>query len=108
MPPSKLGHGVIQSIGLKAPLRPSAMQRFITVCRMELRLSESAVSLWSGGLICCVTWFPAGQVTRYRLLLTGRQEALVCGVSHASHVSEYAGGLIYNALMDRATGKPVS
>lgn len=41
----------------------------------------------SGGLDCCVTWFPDGQVTCYWWLLTGRQEALVCGVSHASHVS---------------------
>lgn len=48
---------------------------------------KSEASLWSGGLDCCVTWFPAGQVTRYLPLLTGTQEALVCGVSHASHVS---------------------
>ena len=54
---------------------------------VDLLFCECEGSLWSGGLDCCVTWFPAGQVTWCRPLLTGRQEALVCGVSHASHVS---------------------
>lgn len=40
-------------------------------------------------------------------ILTGRQEALVCAASHASRVSGKMRGLIYNALIDRATGKPV-
>ncbi len=80
----------------------------MTVHCVELLFSMSVASLWSSGLDCCVTWFPAGQVTRYQPLLTGTQEALVCGVSHASRLSEDASGLIYNALMDRATGKPAS
>lgn len=37
-------------------------------------------------LYCCITWFPADEVTRRWVRFTGRQEALVCGVSLASHV----------------------
>lgn len=50
-----------------------------TYCSLGLQTASGPAVL-----ACCVTWFPADLVMRYWVLLTGKQEALVCGVSRVS------------------------
>lgn len=81
----------------------------MTLHCVGLLFCKSAASLGSGGLDCSVTWFPVGPghaVLAAPYWKTG-STGLWC-LTCLTCLSEDASGFIYNALMDRATGKPAS